>query len=198
MKKRRENENIEIKKKWKERVLRETAVIERKQYNMFLKKVMELESVIARKGLETPTLRRLFEHTKQRFGLTESDAMDLIQIIRNILEDMDDIATIEEIRFRLTKEGREISLFDLEKTLLRLSESGVVHVTHGIISLKRPSDTQLAIKILDTVKKRKKATFSDLIQVTARSEKVIRVIVDDLIKLGLVVVDEVKGEIIYV
>jgi len=196
LKKKKRSED-ELKKAWKERLLRESGILEKDHYDLALKKITELESAIVKKGLETPTLKRLFNHTKKRFGLLSVSKEDLAKLIRDILNDMDDIASINEISLELAKRGYELSRFRLEKILLELSAKGIIFINRGVISSKRPSDTRLAIKLLEFMKDKGRAKINDAVMFLRRDQSVVNLIVSDLNKFGLIVIDK-NNEIIYV
>jgi len=196
LKKKKRSED-ELKKAWKERLLRESGILEKDHYDLALKKITELESAIVKKGLETPTLKRLFNHTKKRFGLLSVSKEDLAKLIRDILNDMDDIASINEISLELAKRGYELSRFRLEKILLELSAKGIIFINRGVISSKRPSDTRLAIKLLEFMKEKGRTKINDAVMFLRRDQSVVNLIVSDLNKFGLIVIDK-NNEIIYV
>ena len=196
--KKRKKSDAELRRLWKERLLGESEFLEKDYSERVLRRITELESIIIKKGLDTPTLRRLFNHTKKRFGLLSISKDDLVELIKEILAEKDEIASINEILLELAKKRYEVNRFKLEKILLELSMKGIIFINKGVVSSKRPSDTKLAVKLLNLVKERRKITFSEALMFLRRDDSVVNLIIDDLSAVGLIAVDKSSGEIIYV
>lgn len=195
-KREREKEKDELKKAWKERLLKESSIAEKNYCEMAIKKIIELESAITKRGLDTPTLKRLFDHTKKRFSLLNISKEDLLGLIKDILNHMGDIASINEISLELIRRGYELNKFMLEKILLELSMKGIIIVNRGVISSKRPSDTKLAVKLLEFIKKRNKVKINEVVTFLKRDLSVIDLIINDLNASGLITIDRNNNEII--
>ena len=188
----------ELKREWKHKIHRELMRNEMRERNLIVKKLDSLEEILREKGLDTPKIRRLLEHTRRRFGISSANFDEIENQILKILNDNEGILSIKDLWRNLLKKGVEIDLHTLERILVNLSQKKIIYINQGVISNVRPADTALGRKILQIIRETGKISVQKLAKKMKISDAIMTTVLNDLAINGLIVIDEEHGEVIIV
>jgi len=198
MKKLKKNEENNMKKIWSKKLEK----LLRKENNMVKKRLADqltlMEEEIRKKGLETSQVKKLFKYTKSRLGISIYPEKDIEIKILEIVKKNKGISKVEDVLKELIKEGLEISVYSFEKKIAEMALRGLIYITHGVITISRPADTPLGRETLQIIRERKRIYVNELADLLMIDKKILHTILNDLMREGLVVMDQDKNEIILV